>query len=255
MKALFASDFHLGAPDYSQSRARETKVVNFLNTMGADVSTIYLMGDIFDYWFEYKSVVPKGYVRLLGCLAALADSGKALKIFSGNHDVWMKGYFTQELGAEVYHHPITEVLDGQRFYLAHGDGLGPGDLGYKNLKRLFRNPMAQWAYSQLHPDLASKIATISSRASRKKTAGSDAIFLGADKEWLIMHSNFVLQSQHIDYFVYGHRHLPMALPLGQKSKFINLGDWLHYDTFGLWDSAEFSLNQWEGNTFTPFLNR
>lgn len=243
-KIFFASDFHLGTPDHATSLIREKKIVQWLHDIEDEAKDIYLMGDIFDFWFEYKQVVPRGYSRLIGKLALLSDKGIKLHIFTGNHDLWMRDFFKTEMHAEVYKNPITRKIDGKIFYLAHGDGLGPGDKGFKMLKKLFTNPAAQWSFRQLHPDVAIRLAGFFSKTSRKHTADADKKFLGEDKEWLILHSKEVLKQHHIDYFIYGHRHYPLVLDLQSKegsSKYVNLGDWIDYCSYAVWNGKELEL--------------
>lgn len=243
---FFASDFHLGIPDHSSSLEREKLLVKWLDSIEHQASHLFLVGDLFDYWFEYKSVVPKGYVRLLGKLAQMSDDGVKLYIFSGNHDVWMFDYFKQELGAEVIHHPLEITFADKKFYIAHGDGLGPDDHGYKFIKKLFRNRICQWMYRQIHPDFASKVAVFFSGASRKKNYENDRKFLGEEKEWLVIHSKDLLTKKHFDYFIYGHRHLPMDIKIG-NSQCINLGDWIIHFTYAVFDGKTLVLKKMEQN--------
>jgi UDP-2,3-diacylglucosamine hydrolase len=245
-KIYFASDFHLGAPNQAASVEREKKIVRWLRQSAADARQFYILGDLFDFWYEYAYTVPKGYTRLIGTLAEITDSGIPIEIFTGNHDLWMKNYLTHEAGLKIHYKPQFVTMDGMQFYLAHGDGLGPGDAGFKRMKKIFTNPAAQWIYSRLHPNLGIGLATWLSRRSRRLTGVQDAQFLGEDKEWLILHSREILQQRHVDYFVYGHRHFPMMLPLNEKSIYINLGDWITYFTYGVWDGERFELKKFEG---------
>ncbi|MEO7802142.1 MAG: UDP-2,3-diacylglucosamine diphosphatase, partial [Ginsengibacter sp.] len=183
---FFLSDFHLGAPDYASSLKREKIIVRFLDEIKSNAEQVYIMGDMFDFWFEYKSVVPKGYVRLFGKIAELTDSGIPVHFFVGNHDMWMHDYFQKELGVQVYHHPEEKMLHGKNFYLAHGDGLGPGDHKYKFLKKVFRNKIAQSLFGFLHPYSGIGLANYFSTKSREASGGEEEIFLGEDKEWLII---------------------------------------------------------------------
>ena len=201
-KIYFLSDFHLGAPDHTSSLVREKKVVAFLESIRHDAEQIFIVGDIFDFWFEYTKVVPKGYVRLLGKLAELTDSGIAIHVFVGNHDMWMSGYFEKELNIPVYHHPKTFDFSGKRFYIAHGDGLGPGDHGFKFIKKIFRSKFCQWLFGQMHPTWGIGLANYLSRKSREKTRVSDEVFLGEENEWLIIYSKDVLKNEHFDYFIF-----------------------------------------------------
>ena len=196
-----------------------------------DAKAIYLVGDVFDYWFEYGTVIPKGYSRLLGKLAELKDHGIPIYYFIGNHDMWMFSYLTDELGIPIYRGPIVEVIDGKKFYIGHGDGLGPGDHGYKIIKSIFSNRFCQWAFARIHPNLGIRIMKWVSSRSRHSHSDSDN-FLGPEREWLVQFSESTLQEQEIDVFVFGHRHLPIDYVLSNgTSKYFNLGDWLQYFTY------------------------
>lgn len=244
-KIYFLSDFHLGAPDHASSLVREKKVVTFLESIRHDAAQIFIVGDIFDFWYEYTKVVPKGYVRLLGKLAELTDSGIAIHVFVGNHDMWMSGYFEKELNIPVYHHPEIFEWNGKRFYIGHGDGLGPGDHGFKFIKKIFRSKVCQWLFGQLHPTWGIGLANYFSRKSREKTGSSDEVFLGEENEWLIIYSKEVLQKEHYDYFIFGHRHLPLNCKLAGNSRYINLGDWIRNFTYAVFDGNDVQLHKWE----------
>lgn len=244
-KIYFLSDFHLGAPDYAGSLVREKKVVAFLESIRYKASAIFIVGDIFDFWYEYKKVVPKGYTRLLGKLAELTDSGIPIRVFIGNHDMWMSGYFEQELNIPVYHHPKVYEWNGKKFLIGHGDGLGPGDHGYKFIKKIFRNPVCQWLFGQLHPTWGIGLANYFSRKSREKTGNSDEVFLGEENEWLVIYCKEVLQKERYDYFIFGHRHLPLDIALPNNSRYINLGDWIRNFTYASFDGIDVQLHKWE----------
>lgn len=244
-KIFFLSDFHLGAPGYAESLKREKKIVHFLGQIRDDAALIVIAGDIFDFWFEYKTVVPKYYVRLLGKLAEITDSGIPILLFAGNHDMWMRDYFEKELHIPVYFNPKEFQWHGRQFYIGHGDGLGPGDHGYKMLKKIFRNPLCKWLFGVLHPDWGIGLANYFSRKSRAKTGAADAVFLGEEKEWLIVYCKEILQQKHIDYFIFGHRHFPMDIQLNAQSRYINLGDWIKHFTYAVFDGEQLSLHQWE----------
>src|SRR5476649_1355225 len=194
-KIYFLSDFHLGAPDYASSLEREKILVQFLEEIKQDAAEIFLVGDMFDFWYEYRKVVPKGYVRLLGKLAELSDSGIPIHVFTGNHDMWMSGYFEKELNIPVYHQPKVFEWNGKKFYIGHGDGLGPGDHGYKFIKKIFRNKLCQWMFGQLHPTWGLGLANYFSRKSRAKTGTTDDVFLGETGEWLIVYCKEILQKE------------------------------------------------------------
>jgi UDP-2,3-diacylglucosamine hydrolase len=199
-KVYFLSDFHLGAPNDTESRKREDRLVRFLQDARKDAGIIFIVGDIFDFWFEYKTVVPKGFVRILGTLAQLADEGIQLHIFTGNHDLWMQDYLSKELNAKLYFEPQAFTIQNKQFLIGHGDGLGPGDKGYKRLKKIFTNPICQWLFRWLHPDAGIQLANYFSRKSRAKTGNADEIFLGEDKEWLILYTKEKAKTMAVDYF-------------------------------------------------------
>jgi UDP-2,3-diacylglucosamine hydrolase len=240
-KIYFLSDFHLGAPDYLKSLEREKKVVAFLESIRPTAAEIFVVGDMFDFWFEYKHVVPKGYVRLLGKLAEMTDSGIPIHFFVGNHDMWMRNYFQQELNIRVYFEPKTFERSGKKFFIGHGDGLGPDDHGYKMMKKVFRNPVSQALFGLLHPSIGIGVANYFSKKSRKKTGSSDEIFLGEDKEWLVIFSKEILAKEYFDYFIFGHRHLPLNITLNPTSRYINLGDWIKYFSYAEFDGQSVEL--------------
>lgn len=244
-KIYFLSDFHLGAPDYDQSLRREKKLVQFLEEISKDAAGIFIVGDLFDFWYEYKSVVPKGYVRLLGKLATITDNGIPVYFFVGNHDMWMNGYFEKELNIPVYHREMPFEFNGKKFLVGHGDGLGPGDHGYKLIKKIFRNPFCQWLFGIIHPTIGIGLANYMSRKSRSATGQTDERFLGEENEWLISYCKETLQEQHYDYFVFGHRHLPIDFQLPGSSRYINLGDWLRYDSYAEFDGQTLHLKYYK----------
>jgi UDP-2,3-diacylglucosamine hydrolase len=244
-KIYFLSDFHLGAPNYDKSLERERKVVAFLESIRHDAQEIFIVGDMFDFWYEYKEVVPKGYVRVLGKLAEISDSGIPIHFFVGNHDMWMRGYFEKELNIPVYYEPKVFHYNNKSFYIGHGDGLGPGDHGYKFLKKVFRNPVCQWLFGILHPTWGIGLANYFSRKSRAKTGSADQHFLGEENEWLIIYSKEVLAKEHYDYFIFGHRHYPIDLKLIDHSRYINLGDWITNFTYAYFDGSDMYLTQFE----------
>jgi UDP-2,3-diacylglucosamine hydrolase len=240
-RVYFASDFHLGAPNAAASRERERLIVRWLDGIAQDAHHIFLVGDIFDFWFEYKEVIPRGYIRLLGKMAELADRGIGISVFIGNHDMWMNGYFEEELNIPVHYEPQAYTINGKKFYIGHGDGLGPGDHGYKFLKKVFRNPVCRWLFSLLHPSWGIGLANYFSRKSRAATGGELEKFLGEENEWLAIYSKEILQQEHFDYFIFGHRHLPLDLKVGANSRYINLGDWINYFTYAVFDGQRTEL--------------
>ncbi len=244
-KIYFASDQHFGAPTTELSFPREQKFVAWLDAVKKDAEAIFLLGDLFDFWFEYTTVVPKGFIRVLGKLAEIRDSGIPVYFFVGNHDLWMSDYFDKELNIPVYHTPQTFVFNDKKFLIGHGDGLGPGDKGYKRMKKVFKHPLSKWIFRWLHPDIGVKLAQYLSVKNKLISGAEDVIFLGEDNEWLILYAKRKLETQHFDYFVFGHRHLPMEIELGNNSKYLNLGDWIGYFTYGVFDGTSFELKKFE----------
>jgi UDP-2,3-diacylglucosamine hydrolase len=243
-KIYFLSDFHLGAPDRAASLAREKCIIQFLDEIKKDAAIIFIVGDLFDFWYEYRTVVPKGYTRILGKLAEITDSGIQMYFFVGNHDMWMSGYFEEELNIPVYHEPKEFELNGKKFLIGHGDGLGPGDKGYKFIKKIFRNKFCQWLFGILPPAFGVGLANYFSRKSRAATGQTDERFLGEQNEWLISYCKEVLQTSFFDYLVFGHRHLPIDFTLIGESRYINLGDWIHYCTYAVFDGNNMILKSW-----------
>lgn len=240
-KIFFLSDFHLGAPNAAKSLEREKNIVRFLDEIKMEATEIFILGDLFDFWYEYRRVVPRGFVRILGKLAELTDKGIRIHFFVGNHDMWMKDYFQKELNITVYFEPHPFEYEGKRFLIGHGDGLGPGDKGYKFIKKLFRNPTCQWLFGILPPAIGIGMADYFSRKSRAQTGMTDETFLGEDKEWLVIYSKEILKQQHFDYFVFGHRHLPLDIKLSENSRYVNLGDWIKYNSYAVFENGELSL--------------
>lgn len=245
-KIFFLSDFHLGAPDAASSLEREKQVVRFLDEIKKDAAEIFLAGDMFDFWYEYRKVVPKGYTRLLGKLAELTDAGIPMHFFAGNHDMWMKDYFQKELNIPVYFEPKEFERGEKKFLIGHGDGLGPGDRGYKFLKKIFRNPVCQWLFGILPPFFGMGLANYLSRRSRAQTGAAEEVFLGEEREWLIIYCKDILQKKKYDYFVFGHRHLAIDYRLSAESRYINLGDWIHYYTYAVFDGDKMELKSFLG---------
>ncbi|MBL4651901.1 MAG: UDP-2,3-diacylglucosamine diphosphatase [Flavobacteriales bacterium] len=240
-KIYFASDFHLGVPNYESSLVREKKVVKWLESIRKDAAEIYLVGDVFDFWFEYKTAVPRGFVRLLGKIAEITDSGIPVHFFTGNHDMWTFDYLEKECGVKVYRKPIEIEYNGKNFFIGHGDGLGDGEAGYKFLKAIFASKLCQWAFARLHPNLGIGIANLWSKKSRIPNSGYDEIFLGEDKERLVGFCKAKLKKSHFDYFIFGHRHLVLDLKVGESSRYINLGEWVTKPTYAEFDGNSLEL--------------
>ncbi|QXP80787.1 UDP-2,3-diacylglucosamine diphosphatase [Winogradskyella sp. HaHa_3_26] len=243
-KIYFASDNHLGAPTSDASKPREKKFVAWLDEIKHDAAAIFLLGDLFDFWFEYKTVVPKGFTRTLGKLAEISDSGIPIHYFVGNHDLWMHGYFEEELGIPVYHEPKEFMFNDTSVFIGHGDGLGPNDKGYKRMKKVFTNPVFKWLFKWMHPDIGLRIGQYLSVKNKMISGDDDATFLGEENEWLAVYCKRKLEDKHRDYFVFGHRHLPLEIDLNEKSKYVNLGDWIQYYTYGVFDGENFDLKKY-----------
>lgn len=244
-KIYFSSDNHLGAPTMEASYPREKKFVAWLDEIKEDAAAIFLLGDLFDFWFEYKTVIPKGFTRTLGKLAEISDAGIPIYYFVGNHDLWMDGYFEEELNIPVFHKPQQYTFNNTSFFIGHGDGLGPNDKGYKRMKKLFTNPIAKWFFRWVHPDIAVKVAQYFSVKSKLISGDDDAIYLGDDEEWLVQYAKRKLETQHYDHFIFGHRHLPLEIDLNEKSKYTNLGDWVNYYTYAVFDGEQLLLKEYK----------
>ncbi|WP_340199516.1 UDP-2,3-diacylglucosamine diphosphatase [Ascidiimonas sp. W6] len=247
-KVYFASDNHLGAPTREKSFPREQKFVQWLDEVKKDAAAIFLLGDLFDFWFEYGTVVPKGFTRTLGKLAEITDSGIPVYYFVGNHDLWMNGYFEEELNIPVFHKPQEFTFNQAKFFIGHGDGLGPGDKGYKRMKKVFTNPISKWFFRWLHPDLGVRLAQYLSVKNKLISGDDDVKFLGEENEWLVQYCKRKLTTHYYDYFVFGHRHLPMEIKVGDTSTYVNLGDWIGYFTYGEFDGTQLHLKKYEQNT-------
>ena len=237
----FASDFHLGLNQGLSSAERERHIINWLDSIKSDCSELYLLGDVFDFWYEYRKVVPRGHVRLLAKLAEYTDSGIPVHIFTGNHDMWMFGYLEEEIGVKLYKSPIEKQIGNKMFFLGHGDGLGPGDHGYKFIKKVFANRINQWLFAVIHPNLGIKLMQLSSKKSRESEMEAPE-FLGPDKEWLIQFCEKKIKDSDIDYFIFGHRHLPIEHTLSNgRSIYINTGDWIKHFSFARFDGHAIEL--------------
>ncbi|MES2882887.1 MAG: UDP-2,3-diacylglucosamine diphosphatase [Bacteroidota bacterium] len=266
-KIFFLSDFHLGAPNATASADREKRIVAFLEGIKNEAHAVFIVGDMFDFWYEYKTVVPRGYARLLGKIAELTDAGIAIHFFVGNHDMWMNNYFQKELNVPVYFEPKEFVLNHKVFLIGHGDGLGPGDHGYKFMKKVFRNPVCHWLFGLLPPYVGMNTAKYFSNKSRDAGKGNEEFFLGEEKEWLLTYSKQCLQKKHFDFFIFGHRHLPIDFDLTPNpsptslergvmgSRYINLGEWINYDTYAVFDGNDVAVKSFSGKEDKIYTNR
>jgi len=243
----FASDFHLGVPTWEASRKREDKIVRWLEFIRPTAGHIFLMGDLFDFWFEYSCVIPKGFIRFQGKLAELSDSGIPITIFTGNHDIWMFGYFTKELGITVEHQPKSFEVRSKKIHIGHGDGLGPGDYSYKILKKIFENKLGQFLFEKVHPTLGIRLANFWSKESRKKNyTKKTPTFLG-DDEWIWQYCKDTHAQQPHHFYIFGHRHLPLDLPVGTNGRYINLGEWLSFYTYAQFDGQDITLQTFKND--------
>ncbi len=245
-KVYFASDLHLGLPGRSRKQEieREKFIVQWLSEIEKDAHMLFLLGDIFDFWYEYKYSAPQGFVRFLSKIARLTEKGIPVYFFTGNHDVWIGNYLKTEVDVEVHTDPLVLVLNNKKFLLAHGDGLGPGDNFYKLIKKVFRFKPAQWLFRWLHPDIGIGFAKKWSSSSRLANAKKDEQFLG-EKEFLIRYCREIEKSDHHDYYVFGHRHLPLDIEIGANSRYYNLGEWVNQCTYGTFDGTTFSLQSYK----------
>ena len=243
-KIYFASDQHFGAPTSELSFPREQKFVAWLDEIKGDAEAIFLLGDLFDFWFKYKTVVPKGFIRVLGKLAEIRDSGIPIYFFVGNHDLWMEDYFQKELNIPVFHDNQEYTFGDKTFLIGHGDGKGPGDLGYKRMKKIFTNSFFKWLFRWLHPDIGVRLAQYLSVKNKLISGDEDVTFLGEDNEWLILYSKRKLENKHYNYLIFGHRHLPMKLTVGENAEYVNLGDWITYFTYGVFDGENLEIKKY-----------
>jgi len=244
-KIYFASDFHLGIPDRESSLKREKILVRWLDKVSADATAIFLMGDVFDFWFEYKYVVPKGYVRLLGKIAEITDSGIPVHLFRGNHDVWAFDYLNKELGVHLHRNAFVYEFEGKKLFLAHGDGLGPGDKGYKFLKKVFEFKPNQFLFRWLHPDLGARMGLYFSRQSRLANIskeGKKETAVSTESEMLFQYAKRKAEElPDVDYFIFGHRHIPMQEKVSEKAELIILGDWIIHFSYGIFEDGKMRL--------------
>lgn len=242
-KIYFASDFHLGLGSLQDTTAREARVVSWLDSIKHDTEELFLVGDLFDVWFEYKRVIPKGYIRFLAKIAEFTQAGIPVHIFTGNHDMWMFDYLEKELGVKIYREPITRDFNGKIFFIGHGDGLGPGDRGYKFIKSIFRSKFCQWLYARFHPNFGIWLATYFSQKGVGKKERENA-YMGDNKEYLVLFCNEYLKNNKVDYFIFGHRHLPLEKQI-QNSLYVNLGDWIKFNSYAVFDGEKLELKYWQ----------
>ncbi len=255
-KVYFLSDAHLGSRALKHHRTRERRLVNFLDEIKHQAAAIYLLGDLFDYWYEYKHVVPKGFTRLLGKISELTDMGIEVHFFIGNHDIWCKDYFSQECGMIVHRAPITAEIYGKEFYIAHGDGLGDNSKGFKFIRAMFHSKTLQTMFSAIHPRWTMELGLTLAKHSRlKRENGKEPEYMGEDKEPLVLFTKSYLQTHpDINYFIYGHRHIMLDMMLTKSARIIITGDWIKYFSYAVYDGNELILDQYvEGDKEKPVL--
>lgn len=256
-KIYFASDFHLGIPDHASSLKRERLLVEWLESIRKDALEIYLMGDLFDFWFEYKTVVPKGFVRLMGKLAEITDSGIDVHLFRGNHDIWAFDYFAQELNIQLHRESQIKSFNGCHLFLAHGDGLGPGDTGYKIMKRLFEFKVNQWLFKWIHPDIGTRLGLYFSRRSRYANKKEEILLEKnggrslADERLYQFSKEMLQRDPTINFFIFGHQHTPLDEIISPTSRMIILGDWIYNFTYAEFDGNDMKLQFFKGKTKDP----
>jgi UDP-2,3-diacylglucosamine hydrolase len=247
----FLSDAHLGSWALKHRRTQERRLVRFLDTIKDKASAVYLLGDIFDFWNEYKYVVPKGYTRFLGKISELTDMGVEVHYFTGNHDIWTYGYLEEECGVILHRQPLTTEIGDKLFYLAHGDGLGDPDKKFQLLRKVFHNRFCQRLLNFFHPLYGMWLGQTWAKHSRlKREDGKEAPYLGEDKEYLVKYTKSYMQTHpDIDYFLYGHRHIELDLNLNETTRMLILGDWIWQFTYAVYDGEHLFLEQYiEGDS-------
>lgn len=242
---FFVSDLHLGVPDKASSRQREDDFCRWLEFAGKEGNEIFILGDIFDFWFEYREVVPKGYVRLLGTIARLTDRGIPITIFRGNHDMWMFGYLEMECGVKIISDELVIVRNEKKFFLHHGDGLGPGDMTYKWIRTLFRSHWAQWLFARFHPNFGMWLGNTLSRRSRISQKNRYEKYLGDDKEHITQFCRQHAEKGPYDFMIFGHRHLALDIEINPRCRYINLGEWVSGRSYAVFDGVKTELKTWE----------
>ncbi|MFM7850936.1 MAG: UDP-2,3-diacylglucosamine diphosphatase [Flammeovirgaceae bacterium] len=244
-KIYFASDFHLGVPNSTASLERERRIIRWLDLVKTDAHSIFFMGDIFDFWFEYKHAIPKGFIRFQGKLAELRDAGISIFFFTGNHDMWMFNYFEQELGIKIFREPLMLAINDKKLLIGHGDGLGPGDGLYKLQKKFFNSKVCQWLFARIHPNLGIGIAQFWSKQSRIANTKREEKFLGDESEFLLTYCKEIERNYHHDFYIFGHRHLPLDLKVANNSRYFNLGEWVHFNTYVAFSCESVELKKFE----------
>lgn len=241
-RIYFVSDMHFGADAFGPSIERERKFVAWLDTIADDARTIYMLGDVFDFWYEYKGVVPRGFTRFLGKIAALSDAGVDIHFFTGNHDIWIFDYLPEELGITVHREPLTTVISGKNFFLAHGDGLGDDSLAFRFIRGFFHNRICQKLFSLIHPSFGVWLAHRWARHSRLKEFSRPVPYLGEEREHLVRFAKrYISEHTETDYLIFGHRHILLDLQLSRRSRMMIIGDWLQYFSYAVFDGRDLTL--------------
>ncbi|MBM3456770.1 MAG: UDP-2,3-diacylglucosamine diphosphatase [Bacteroidetes bacterium] len=251
--AYFASDFHLGAPDESSTKEREQRVVAWLDFISKDATHLFLVGDLFDFWFEYKRVIPKGFIRIQAKIAQLVDKGIEVHLFRGNHDMWMFDYFEKELGVKIHADELEIELNQTKIRLAHGDGVGAGDRTYKIIKKIFRSKVSQWFFARIHPNFGLSLAQYFSKSSRKKTGHLDEEFKGLGFEAIYQYLKKNHPQLQADTYIFGHRHLPLQIK-EENFQYINLGDWIIFNSYVKFSKNDWEFLQWKDNKPFPLTS-
>jgi len=245
-KIFFVSDIHLGSSVFNDSLEREKRLVYWLDSIKEEAKVLYLLGDIFDFWFEYKQAVPRGFTRFLGKLAELSDAGMEIHYFTGNHDIWVFDYLPQEIGLILHKEPFVTEIARKTFYLAHGDGLGDCSHSFKLIRAVFHNPICQFLFRLVHPDLGIKLAHSWAKYNRRKELKSPPPYPDKEKEPLVVYAkSYINKHPEIDYFIFGHRHIPIDLMLTPKKRIVIIGDWLQYFTYAVFDGKELTHEKFE----------
>lgn len=270
-KIYFLSDAHLGSWGIDHARMQERRLVRFLDTIKHNAKAIYLLGDMFDFWYEWRYAVPKGYTRFLGKISELTDLGIEVHYFCGNHDIWMYGYLEEECGVILHHEPATLEIYNKVFYLAHGDGLGDPDRQFRIIRNIFHNRLCQRLFSMLHPRLSMWFGLSWAKHSRQKRerkqydmkAGAEGTlfngdialhynssgeleYLGEDREHLVIYTKeYMATHPDVDYFIYGHRHIELDLMLAARKRLLILGDWITQFTYAVFDGEHLLLQEYE----------
>lgn len=245
-KTYFISDAHLGSLATQDPKEQEKQLCRFLDEIKPQAESLYMLGDIFDFWFEYRNAVPKGFTRLLGKLSELTDNGVAVHFFTGNHDIWCKDYLTKECGVIMHYEPEVVEIEGKTFFLAHGDGLGDRSKSFKFLRVIFHNPFCQWMFRWLHPDLGLPFGLNWAKNSRIKHmqggTEADPPYMGENHEPLVLFAkHYIKEKPETDYLIFGHRHIELDLMLTRQNRLLILGDWITQFTYAEFSNGELTL--------------